>query len=129
MELAKIPKSFDPDIDRYEQIANSVQEMLIKLGLTQNESKIYLYLNKNGSTKARDVAQNQKMPRTQIYHLLNALQNKGIIIETSERPTKFEGIELESALDILIDYKQKRIEELQLMRSELSELWKENFYK
>ncbi len=129
MELAKIPKSFDPNIDRYEQIANSVQEMLIKLGLTQNESKIYLYLNKNGSTKARDVAQNQKIPRTQIYHLLTTLQNKGIVTETLESPTKFEGIELESALDILIDYKQKRIEELQLMRSELSELWKENFYK
>ncbi|MEK0347969.1 MAG: helix-turn-helix domain-containing protein, partial [Nitrosopumilus sp.] len=72
MELAKIPKSFDRDIDRYEQIANSVQEMLMELGLTKNESKIYLYLNKNGSTIARDVAQNQKIPRTQIYHLLNA---------------------------------------------------------
>ena len=129
MELAKIPKSFDRDIDRYEQIANSVQEMLMELGLTKNESKIYLYLNKNGSTIARDVAQNQKITRTQIYHLLTALQNKGIVTETFERPTKFEGIELESALDILINYKQKRIEELQLMRSELSELWKENFYK
>ena len=129
MELAKIPKSFDRDIDRYEQIANSVQEMLMELGLTKNESMIYLYLNKNGSTIARDVAQNQKIPRTQIYHLLTALQNKGIVTETFARPTKFEGIELESALDILINYKQKRIEELQLMRSELSELWKENFYK
>ena len=129
MELAKIPKSFDRDIDRYEQIANSVQEMLMKLGLTKNESKVYTYLNKNGSTIARDVAQNQKIPRTQIYHLLTALQNKGIVTETFARPTKFEGIELESALDILINYKQKRIEELQLMRNELSELWKENFYK
>ena len=129
MELAKIPKSFDRDIDRYEQIANSVQEMLMELGLTKNESMIYLYLNKNGSTIARDVAQNQKITRTQIYHLLTALENKGIVTETFERLTKFEGIELESALDILINYKQKRIEELQLMRSELSELWKENFYK
>ena len=129
MELAKIPKSFDRDSDRYEQIANSVQEMLMKLGLTQNESKIYLYLNKNGSTIARDVAQNQKIRRTQIYHLLTALQNKGIVTLISDTPAKFEGIEFEKVLDILINYKQKRIEELQLMRSELSELWKENFYK
>ena len=129
MELAKIPKSFDRDIDRYEQIANSVQEMLMKLGLTKNESKLYIYLNKNGLKEAKEIAQYQKIPRTQTYHLLTGLQNKGIVTETFARPTKFEGIELESALDILINYKQKRIEELQLMRSELSELWKENFYK
>jgi len=129
MELAKIPKSFDRDIDRYEQIANSIQEILKKLGLTKNESKVYAYLNKNGSTKAKVIAQYQEIPRTQTYHLLTALQNKGIVTMTSGTPTKFEGIEFEKALDVLINNKIKRIEELQLMRSELSELWKENFYK
>ena len=122
MELAKIPKLFDRDIDRYEQIANSVQEMLMELGLTKIESMLYLFLNKNGSTIVRDVAQNQKITRTQIYHLLTGLQNKGIVTLISDTPAKFEGIEFEKVLDILINYKQKRIEELQLMRSELSEL-------
>ncbi|MEK0320576.1 MAG: helix-turn-helix domain-containing protein [Nitrosopumilus sp.] len=129
MALVAIPKSSNYTIGRYDKISNSIQEILQKLGLTQNESKVYLYLDKNGSKKAKEIAENQKIPRTQTYHLLTALQNKGIVTETFERPTKFEGIELESALDILINYKQKRIEELQLMRSELSELWKENFYK
>ena len=45
----------------------------------------------------------------------------------SDRITKFEGIEFEKVLDILINNELKRIEELQLMRSELSELWKPNF--
>ncbi len=45
----------------------------------------------------------------------------------SDRITKFEGIEFEKVLDILINNELKRIEELQLMRSELSELWKANF--
>ena len=109
MELAKIQKSFDHDINRYEQIANSVQEMLMKLGLTQNESKVYLYLNKSGSKIVKDISQDQKIPRTQTYHLLTVLQNKGIVTEISDRPTKFEGIELERALDILINYKQKKL--------------------
>ena len=129
MELAEIPKSFDRDIDRYEQIENSVQEMLMKLGLTQNESNLYIYLNKNGSKKAKEIAQNQKIHRTQTYHLLAALQNKGMVIVISDRPTKFEVIPLEKALDILINNEQKRIEEFQLMRSELCDLWEENFYK
>ena len=129
MELAKIPKSFDRDIDRYEQIANSVQEMLMKLGLTKNESKVYTYLNKNGLKEAKEITQYQKVTRTQIYHLLTALQNKGIVTLISDTPAKFEGIALEKAFDILIDNEQKKIIDLQLMSSELCELWKENFYK
>ena len=41
--------------------------------------------------------------------------------------TKFVGIEFGKILDILINNEQKRIEELQLMRSELCELLKANF--
>ncbi len=88
MELAKTPKSFDRDIDRYE--ANSVQEILMKLGLTQNESKLYIHLNTNRLKEAREIAQNQKIPRTYTYNLLKELLNKRIVTETFERPTKFE---------------------------------------
>jgi len=129
MTLEESPKLLKREIERYAEISNSVQEILTKLGITQNESKVYLYLNKNGSKKAKEIAQNQKISRTQTYHLLTALQNKGLVTIISDRPTKFEGIELEKVFDILIDYEQKRIEGLQLMRSELTELWKENFYK
>jgi len=127
MALVEIPKPLDSNNERYDQISNSAQEILQKLGLTQNELKVYLYLNKNGSKKAKEIAQNQKIPRTQTYHLLTALQNKGIVIMVSDRITKFEGIEFEKVLDILINNELKRIEELQSMRSELSELWKANF--
>ncbi len=127
MALVAIPKSSINNIGRYEKISNSIQEILQKLGLTQNESKVYLYLNKNGSKKAKEIAQNQKIPRTQTYHLLTALQNKGIVVVISDRITKFEVIELEKVLEILINNELKRIEDLQSMRSELSELWKANF--
>ena len=129
MEFTEFPKSFDRDIDGYEQILYSEYEILKKLGLTKNESNLYIYLNKNGLKEAREIAQNQKIPRTYTYRLLKELLNKGIVTLISDTPAKFEGIEFEKVLDILINYKQKRIEELQLMRSELSELWKENFYK
>ncbi len=129
MALVEIPKPFESNIERYEQISNFVQKFLQKLGLSQNESKVYLYLNKNGSKKAKEIAQNQKIARTQTYHLLTELQNRGIVTVISDRITKYEGIEFERVLDILINNELKRIEEIQLMRSELSELWKANFYK
>ena len=46
---------------------------------------------------------------------------------TSSTPTKFEGVEIEKALDILINKEIKKIQELQLMRDELDELWKAKF--
>ena len=127
MQIVNISKSNNGNIDRFEKISNSTQEILKKLGLTKNESKVYLYLNKNGSAKAKIIAQNQKIPRTQTYHLLNELQNKGIVIMISDTPTKFEGVEFEKALDLLINNEIKRVEELQLMREELSEMWKTKF--
>jgi len=127
MALLEIQKSFGSNVERYNQISNSVQEILQKLGLTQNESKVYLYLNKNGTKKVKEIYQCLKLPRTQTYHLLTSLQNKGMITVVSDRITKFEGIEFEKVLDILINHELKRVEELQLMRNKLCELWKETF--
>ena len=129
MALVQVPKPLDSNVERYEKISDSVYEILQKLGLTENESKVYLYLNQNGSKKAREIAQNRKISRTQTYHLLNALQNKGIVTVISDKVTKFEGIEFDKVFDIFINNELKRIEELQLMRSELCELWEDNFYK
>ena len=124
MALVAIPKSSNYTIGRYDPISNSIQEILQKLGLTQNESKVYLYLNKNGSKKAKEIAENQKIPRTQTYHLLTALQNKGIVVVISDRIMKFDVIELEKILDIIINNELKRLEELQSIRGKL---WKANF--
>ena len=127
MALVEIQKPLETNIERHEKIFNSIQVILKKLGLTQNELKVYLFLNKNGSKKAKEISQNQKIPRTQTYHLLTSLQSKGIVTMISDRITKFEGIEFEKVLDTLMNNELKRIEELQLMRIELSELWRENF--
>ncbi len=127
MALVEIQKPFETNMERHEKILNTIHAILRKLGLTQNELKVYLYLYKSGSKKAKEISQNQKIPRTQTYHLLTSLQNKGMITMISDRITKFEGIEFEKVLDTLMNNELKRIEELQLMRIELSELWKENF--
>jgi len=56
MQVVNISKSYDNNFDRYEMISNSIQEILKKLGLTKNESKVYAYLSKNGPTKAKIIA-------------------------------------------------------------------------
>ena len=63
MQIMNVSKLDDDNIDRSAKISNSVQEIPRKLGLTKNESKVYAYLNRNGSTKAKTIALNQKIPR------------------------------------------------------------------
>ncbi len=125
--LIQTPTSLENDVQRNEHIFYSIQQVLTKLGLTQNEVKIYQYLNENGLKKAKEIALSQKISRTQIYHLLNSLQNKGLITVISGRVTKFQGTEFEKTLDLLFDNEIKRFEELQLMRNELNELSRGNF--
>ena len=127
--LVQISKSFGRDEDRYEQIANSIENLLMELGLTQKESSTYLFLNKSGSKKAYEIAENQRVARTQVYRFLTVLQNKGLITIISDSPTKFAGIELKKALEILIDNEKQRLEQINSTRNELCELWQENFYR
>ena len=127
MALVEIQKPAESHIQRYETVLDSAYKILMKLGLTENESKVYMYLNINGSKKAKEISRDQKIPRTETYHLLNSLDKKGLIKQVSERITIFEGIEFEKVLDILMSMELKRIEELQLMRNELNELWKVSF--
>ena len=120
MALVEIPRYFENNIECHEKILNSIQTILKKLGLTPNELKVYLYLDKNGSKKASEISQNQKIPRTQIYHILDQLQEKGVVSTIFDKPTKFEGIGFEKAVDILINNELKRIETIQLMKNELN---------
>ncbi len=125
--LIQDSRSLANSVQREDRVLYSMEEILMKLGLSQNEIKIYVYLYKNGIKKAKEIAKNQKISRTQIYHLLNSLQNKGMITVIPGRVTKFQGTEFEKALDILLDNEIRRFEELQLMRAELNELWRRNF--
>jgi len=127
--LVQISKSFGRDEERYDQIANSIENLLMELGLTQKESSTYLFLNKSGSKKAYEIAENQRVARTQVYRFLTVLQNKGLITIISDSPTKFAGIELKKALEILIDNEKQRLEQINSTRNELCELWQENFYR
>lgn len=129
MTLEMTSNQFDHNVGSYDQIIVSTQMLLMKLGLTQNESKVYLYLNKNGSKRAIDISKDQKITRTQIYPLLAVLKNKGIVTIRSDRVRTFDVVGLDEAFDILTNAAQTKINNTKLMRKELKESWKMNFYK
>jgi predicted transcriptional regulator len=59
-----------------------INQLLQKLGFSQNESKIYLAALESGQASAQDIAQKAGIKRTTGYSVLSYLINRGIIAKT-----------------------------------------------
>ena len=108
------------------QTENPIHElnrMLVRYDLTPNQAKVYLFLSKIGVKTASEISKALKIPRTETYHLLSTLQQKGIIFSVFGKPTKFNAVGLEESLEILINNEKNRINELELGKGSLIKLW------
>jgi len=103
---------------------NELNRMLIRYDLTPNQSKVYLFLSKIGVKTASEVSKALKIPRTETYHLLSTLQQKGIIFSIFGKPTKFNAVGIEESLEILVNNEKNRVNELDANKEGLIRLWK-----
>ena len=94
-------------------------QILIDLGLTSSQAKVYFALLKIGRSSARTTAKFSKVVRQDIYRILGELNNLGLVAKTLEQPTKFEPVPLEDGLVILCDRKKDEISEMHRKGSEL----------
>jgi len=115
----------DQDASAYEyrESLEKVQLKLSSFGLTTNQCKVFIYLGKYGSRTAPDVSKVLKLPRTETYKLLAALQNKGVVSASFQHPIQFSAMPLTDAIHSLINTEKERIKKLESQKSELSELW------
>ena len=109
--------------DENEDLKEDFFKRLEKFGLTKNQSKVYLYLSKNGPHSANELTKLLKLPRTETYHLLTVLQNKGIVLGKFGKPNKFDSLPFEKTLSILVNNEKIRITELTKQGDELTNLW------
>ena len=115
MELVEVQNT----ADGYDKILDSIQSILKKFGLTQNELKVYNYLIKNDPKHANEIGKDLKIYRTETYRILKSLENKGMLNIIFDKPSKFVGIDYAKALDNLINIQLDRLNELRLVRNSL----------
>ena len=115
----------DPDSSSYEhkQSIDQLQVQFSKFGLTTNQCKVYIFLGKYGSKTAPDVCRALKLPRTETYHLLTTLQNKGVVSATFQHPIKFSALSLSSAIKSMVDTEKERVKKLEIQEEELTKIW------
>ncbi len=65
------------------------------------------------------------MPRTETYHLVNSLQNTGLVVAELAHPTKYTAMEMSQVISTLVKQEQERIDVLATKETSLAEMWKE----
>jgi sugar-specific transcriptional regulator TrmB len=84
-------------------------ELLVTLGLSVNQAKIYLSSLQNGLATAKVISNTSRVGREDVYRLLPLLQEKGLISKQISAPTLFEAIPFKEAITLLIRNKEEEV--------------------
>ena len=102
---------------------NVIEEALMKLGLSKNETKVYLFLARVGEKKASEISEALSLHRTETYRILRDLEKKGLVSSVFEKPLKFIATPFERAIDILIETKKLKLKMLEQKKEKLLDAW------
>ena len=98
-------------------------KMLMDLGLTYQEAKIYFALCIRGAATVSELSDLAEVPYTKTYDILNTLENKGLVVSLGGRPIKYEAVYPEVALKTLKENIEneyrKRLERFEKVSREL----------
>lgn len=92
-----------------QNLTYTVEEGLARMGLTHNESKVYVFLAKTGARKASEIAKVLNLPRTETYNILGSLQKKGLVTCTMHYPVAFVAVPFEGALNTLLGMGKEKL--------------------
>jgi len=93
MDIKEVVSKLGGDIDQLQKEYESVSSTLLKLGLSDYESRAYLALVALGPNSANLVATIAQIPRTSAYKVMKSLESKGFVKEKSGRPASFTPVD------------------------------------
>jgi len=70
---------------------------------------VLVFLAKTGPSKASEVARAVQINRTETYRTIRNLQRRGLVEATFERPVRFQSVQFDRCLQILIDERKARL--------------------
>ena len=122
-EESVLDSLLDSRLYDYRVSLEKLRDQLSSFGLTGNQCKVYIYLGKYGSKTAPEVCKALKLPRTETYHLLTTLQNKGIVSATFQHPIRFSALLLDKAVWVLVNAEKERVKTLETQEKDIVDLW------
>ncbi|MBN2259633.1 MAG: helix-turn-helix domain-containing protein, partial [Clostridiales bacterium] len=101
-----------------------IKVALQEFGLTGKEAETYILLAKTGPMKGTEISRQLKRNKGQVYRLLKALQNKGLVESTIESPIRFIAVSFEIALDMFAKAKRDEAKIIEEKTKDLINDWK-----
>ncbi len=97
------------------------EELLLEAGLTEREVRSLMILGSHPKMKASELAKELDSTRLDAYNSLSRLQEMGIVTVTVDRPIRFSSLNLQQAVNHIIDMKKQQLENLLESFSEITE--------
>lgn len=87
-------------------------QILINLGLTLKQAKVYLALAKTGPQKTAEIAKNAKTNQADVYRALTKLEQIGLVEKVIATPLKYRAAPLAEAAARLLEAKTAQYEKV-----------------
>ncbi|MFB3889838.1 MAG: TrmB family transcriptional regulator [Candidatus Bathyarchaeia archaeon] len=94
-------------------------ETLTRLGLTNNQAKIYLTCIEHDSLTAGEISKSAGIAPEVVYRTIPNLQKIGLITKAVAFPTEFEPTPIDTGIDILLGRKDKENSDVHAKATEL----------
>jgi sugar-specific transcriptional regulator TrmB len=124
-QISLFDNESDTAMYKHKITLDKIKNELINFGLTKSQAKVFIYLGKYGSKTASEIAKALQLPRTETYHLVNSLQNIGLVLAELAHPTKYSAMDMKEAVNTLVKQEQERIDNLADKEESISAMWKE----
>ncbi len=124
-QISLFDNQSDTAMYKHKITLDKIRTELINFGLTKSQAKVFIYLGKYGSKTASEIAKALQLPRTETYHLVNSLQNIGLVLAELAHPTKYSAMDMKEAVNTLVKQEQERIDTLANKEESISAMWKE----
>jgi sugar-specific transcriptional regulator TrmB len=97
--------------------------ILMDIGLTQTERRVYLYLTIKGPKSVRDLSEALNLNKQQLYRSLRKMQVKSIVNASFENPACFSAVPFDIVLDLFIRAKIEVAKNMMENKEELLSSW------
>lgn len=101
-----------------------VLKALTKLGLSQREAEVYIYLATKGPQKAGNIAETLNLNKQYLCFTLKSLKNKRVVNATLEYSAQFSALPFKKALDLLAETRRKEAQHIEENKEEIIANWR-----
>jgi sugar-specific transcriptional regulator TrmB len=101
------------------------RSILSRMGLSSKEADVYLFLVKQGASTGGQISRLLKENRPQLYRVLKNLENKNMVEETMEYPTRFVAKPFQAVIALCVALKREEARLLEHSGREILKNWYE----